>query len=399
MKRKNQLLMILPFVLVLSACGGTTPSNVVSSSEEAPISSEPVQESSEEVSAPASISSESSSAVVNDGVLKEIALKEGAKTTLSVTDKIGTVSLFELKANKGKTLKSADKKVIITSDNPEVLAVDKTTKVVSTFVTALKPGNVKLTVQSAVQEDVKLVIDITVVDSVFDRQAVGFDATLWDNCDLSHEIDEEDPYISTVAEEGVNHQFYFRDSYVNKCYVESEFTFYSEKDGNAHLPKIGFAFSTNDINDTDLPSTSFIYFDTDSRNGNTTFYNVGYNERASGIWGWDVGGHALAKHFTFYRYSDGIHVGDTFKMGVVKDGYYYHIYFNDVYVKSIETTKEGFSTDKTYSEAAPTICGLFDFKAEVKYSNYFFTTDADIIASKIPLAPDFTDINGNSTRD
>lgn len=328
---------------------------------------------------------------VEEGKIKEIALKNNAKTTLSVTDRINTVALFELRPNKGQTLKTADKKVVITSSDPTILKVENTGSVVSTFLEALKPGTVKLNIQSQAQEDIKLDIDMTIKDSVFDRQAIdGFFGNSWDSCDFTHEVDEENPYIKTEAQDGINHQFYFRDSYTSKCYVESEFTFYSEEDGGAHLPKLGFVFSTNEVNETNLQSVSFIYFDTDCRNGNDTFYNIGYNEIANGVWGWDYGGqNALAKSCGLYRNEVGTKVGETFKMGVVKDGYNYHVYFNDQYVKSIETTKEGFSVDKTYQEAAPTICGLFDFKSEVKYSNYSFTTDSEIVASKIPATPDF----------
>ena len=329
--------------------------------------------------------------------IKEIALKSNARTTLSVTEKVSTTAFFEVKANKGFTLKTADRKVIITSSNPNVLNVLATGATVSTFFEALAPGNVKITVQSNIQESARLEFDIVVRDSVFDRQAMdGFFGNNWDNVDFEHEVDAENPYIKTVAEDNVNHQFYFRNSYTTKSYAECEFTFYSEQDGSAHLPKLGFAFSTNGENETGLESVSMIYFDTDCSGGKTTYYNVGYNEIANGIWGWDQAGQSpLAKHFGVYRYEAGIQKGETFKMGVAKDGYNYHVYFNGVYIKSIETTKEGFSTDKTYTEAAPTICGLFDFKSEVKYSNYSFTTDETIVNSKIPETPDYTDIHGN----
>ena len=142
--------------------------------------------------------------------IKSINLKSGAKTTISVTDRISTSVLYELKAHSGQTLKTADKKVNITSSDPEVLKVEKTTGVVSTFLEALKPGKVKLSIQSAVQENIKLDIDMTIVDSVFDRQAMdGFYGNSWENVDFSHEVDSEDPYIKTVAEEEINHQFYF----------------------------------------------------------------------------------------------------------------------------------------------------------------------------------------------
>ena len=329
--------------------------------------------------------------------IKEIALKSNARTTLSVTEKVSTTAFFEVKANKGFTLKTADRKVIITSSNPNVLNVLATGATVSTFFEALAPGNVKITVQSNIQESARLEFDIVVKDSVFDRQAMdGFFGNNWDNVDFEHEVDAENPYIKTVAEDSVNHQFYFRNSYSTKSYAECEFTFYSEQDGSAHLPKLGFAFSTNGENETGLDSVSMIYFDTDCSGGKTTYYNIGYNEIANGIWGWDQGGQSpLAKSCGMYKYEAGVQKGETFKMGVVKDGYNYHVYFNGIYVKSIETTKEGFSTDKTYTEAAPTICGLFDFKSEVKYSNYSFTTDEIIVNSKIPETPDYTDIQGN----
>ena len=333
----------------------------------------------------------------SDAKIKEIALKANARTKLSVTEKVSTVALFEIKANSGKALKSSDRRVVITSSDEEVLHVLNTEPTVSTYLEALKPGNVKLTIQSNIQAETKLVVDISVIDSVFDRQVQdGFFGNSWENVDMTHEVDEVDPYVKTIAEDGINHQFYFRDSYAGKSYAECEFTFYSEQDGTAHLPKLGFVYSTQEENDTHLQSCSLIYFDTDCSGGKTTYYNIGYNEIANGIWGWDKGGtDPGAKHYGVYRYEAGITKGETFKMGVVKEGYHYHVYFNDVYVKSIETTHQGFSVDDSQTEAAPTICGLFDFKSEVKYSNYSFTTDEAVVNEKIPATPDYTDINGN----
>ena len=373
MKKGNLFLALLSFTMLLAACGGTSKSG----GNEPGGGSEPGQ----------------ITPTASEGKIKEIALKSTAKTTVSVTDRIGTIALFEIKANKGQSLKTADKKVIVTSSDPEVLKVENTNPVVSTFLEALKPGNVTLTVQSNVQEEIKLEINMTVVDSVFDRQATdGFFGNSWDNCDFSHEVDEEDPYIKTIAEDGINHQFYFRDSYTDKCYVESEFTFYSEEDGGAHMPKLGFVFSTNETNDLNAQSVSFIYFDTDCRNGKDTFYNVGYNEINHGLWGWDSGvSSALAKHCNLHTNEVGVKIGEKFKMGVLKDGYNYHVYFNNQYIKSIQTTLDGFSVDNTYSSAAPTIVGLFDFKSEVKYSNYLFTTDSELLASKLPATPSFVE--------
>ena len=328
--------------------------------------------------------------------LKEIVLRNSAPTSIRVTERITTSVFYDLVANKGVSLKTADKRVIVTSSNPEVLKVDKSEPTVTTFINALKPGPVKLTIQSSIQEELKLEIDLTVLDSAFDRQAPdGFFGNNWDHCDFTHESDEENPYIKTVAEDGVNHQFYFRDSYLDRFYVESEFTFISEQDGNAHMPKIGFVFSTNETNDTGLQSVSMIYLDTDCRGGKDTFYNIGYNEIANGSWGWDNGGgNPLAKCYTVYKHEAGIKVGETFKLGAVKEGYHYHLYLNGTYIKSIETTDQGFSVDKTLTKAAPTYAGLFDFKSEVKYSNYSFTTNEELINSKIPATPDYTNYLG-----
>lgn len=378
MKKNYLFLSLLLPVLALAACGNAKPSDKPADD---PTPSEPGDKEPEQE---------------ETGKIKEIALREKAPKTVHVTERMSTTVLYEIRPNKGQTLKTADKKVIVTSSDPTVLNVEKTEAAISTFLNALKPGKVKLTIQSAVQEKLKLEIDMNVLDSVFDRKAQdGFFGNSWDNCDFSHEVDEEDPYIKTVAEDQINHQFYFRDSYLSKCYVESEFTFYSEQDGGAHMPKIGFVFSTNEINDTDLQSVSMIFLDTDCRGGNTTFHNIGYNEIANGAWGWDKIGNPLAKCYTVYRSEEGIKVGETFKMGVVKEGYNYHLYLNGEYKKSIKTTEEGFSVDKTYTQAAPTICGMFDFKSEVKYSNYLLSTDEELINSKIPATPDFTDAQGN----
>ena len=381
--KKNLFLLLITPAFLIGACNffqNNSQSDDTNQSEQKP-----------------SDSSQSKPSDTSDKKIKAILLKSTAKTTLSVTDRISTTALFEIKANSGQTLKTADKKVNITVSDPEVLKVERTSGVVSTFMEALKPGKVNLSIQSTIQEDAKLDIELTINDSVFDRQANdGFFGNSWENVDFSHEIDEENPYVKTIAEDQINHQFYFRDSYVNRCYTECEFTFYSEADGTAHMPKLGFVFSTQEINNSDLQSVSFIYFDIDCRGGKSTFYNIGYNEIAHGVWGWDNGGgNPLAKSFGMYKYEQGVSVGETFKLGIIKEGYNYHVFFNDNYVKSVETSLSGFSVDSNLNTPAPTICGLFDFKSEVKYSNYLFTTDETTITSKMPATPDFTDINGN----
>ena len=312
MNKKNLFLFLVTPAFLLGSCSFDLQSLFKGKSNE-------TEQKEEEKQSDSSSSKKEDESV---GKIKSINLKSGAKTTISVTDRISTSVLYELKANSGQTLKTADKKVNITSSDPEVLKVEKTTGIVSTFLEALKPGKVKLSIQSTVQENIKLDIDMTIVDSVFDRQAMdGFYGNSWENVDFSHEVDGEDPYIKTVAEEEINHQFYFRDSYVNRCYAECEFTFYSEKDGTAHMPKLGFAFSTKGENNSGYESVSFIYFDTDCRGGKTTFYNIGYNEIAHGVWGWDNGGgNPLAKSFGMYKYEAGVSVGETFKIGVPYGG-------------------------------------------------------------------------------
>ena len=371
MKKTNLILGVLSSVLLLSACNGNATADGQGGDA----------------------TSVKSSAPAATGKIKEIALKTGARTNLAVTERISTLVLFEIKANKGETLKSADKRVLVSSSDPEILKVENTSATNATYLEALKAGTVKLTVQSNTEQDKKLVIDMVVRDAVFDRQAVdGFFDNNWDNVDFEHEVDTEDPYVKTIAEEGVNHQFYFRDSYVASCYVESEFTFYSEKDGSAHLPKLGFAFVTDGNNDLSTANVSFLYFDTDCSGGKTKFYNVGYNEKVDTIWGWDAGANnVIAKHVSLYRDETGVDIGQTFKMGVLRDGYNYHVYFNDVYVKSVKSSINGFSTDASHTEACPMSVGLFDFKAEVKYGNYHFYTDADTLAAKLPATPVFAE--------
>ena len=382
MKKRNLFIALLSSFFLLTACGGNKSESGGNNQSGGNNNSSQTEGD--------------GGGTTDEAKIKEIVLKDKARTTLSATEKISTTAFFEIHANKGKSLKTADKRVKISSSDPEVLKVINTEPVVSTYLEALKPGKATLTIQSNIQEDMKLVVEMTVIDAVFDRQMQdGFFGNNWDNVDFTHEIDEVNPYIKTIAEDGVNHQFYFRDSYVSKCYAECEFTFLSEQDGSAHLPKLGFVFSTQEENDTHMQSCSMIYFNTDCRNGNTTYTDIGYNEIANAIWGWDKGGtDPAAKSYGVYKYESGVKKGEAFKMGVVKEGYNYHIYFNGNYVKSIETTKSGFSVDSNLNQAAPTTCGLFDFKSEVKYSNYKFITDETEVNALIPVTPDFTDIHG-----
>lgn len=331
--------------------------------------------------------------------IKEIALKDGAKNVLFVSEQMNTSTLFEIKANKGQTLKAADKKVLISSSNKEVIQVENEKACANTYLTALKEGKATITIASASQENTKLEVEIEVKLGAFDRSQLGFGYNDWTNTDMSHEVDETNPYIKTTAEEGVDHQFYFMNSYLTKGYVESEFTFYSEKDGTAHLPKFGFVFNTLDKNTYNTPGYSFICLDADSRNNNDTFYNIVYNEFINGSWGWDAAvSNDVAQCYTLYKHETGIKVGEKFKLGVLKDGFNLHIYLNDTYIKSVSALKDGFSaSSEDLENPAPTIFGLFDFKAEVKYENYKFITDEEELAAKMPESPDFTDIYGDYT--
>ena len=135
MKKGKLFLAILSSALLLVACN---------SNEKQPTSNSQTSQQT------------SSGAQEEGGKIKEIALKTTARTTLSVTERIGTITFFEIKANKGQSLKTADKKVTITSSNPEVLFVENTGAVISTYLEAKKPGTAKLTIQSTAQEDIKL---------------------------------------------------------------------------------------------------------------------------------------------------------------------------------------------------------------------------------------------------
>ena len=232
MKKLGKLLLASLITAGIVGCGGNTTSSPAGSSS-APTSN-PVETSSDNNSVSAPVSSEAP-VVSSTIVATESAIKSLTAVSETVEVKIGetpsTAGYYELVGFKSLTAKQ--KKVTITSSNPEVLSISSNYK----QMTAVSLGSAVVTVVSDVDTTKSCSFTVNVTDAFFDRTVSSLDAG-WD---IEHEMDETNPYIKVNTDVGAG--VYIKGSDGLKWFVETEITVHAVSGGEL-WPKFGIVANT-----------------------------------------------------------------------------------------------------------------------------------------------------------
>ena len=379
-----------PSLSTISANTSTTESSEISSisqSESSKYSSSSSSEKKDSISS----SSSSSSTIIEDENTSPIksltAIYEN--TTIKLDEQVPTANFYNIEGFKSLTAKQ--KRVTITSSDESIVKIASTYK---TF-TAVSLGTVTITVTSDVDSTKSCTFNLTVEDCFFDRTV----ASMVSSWDVTNEMNEENPSvkIDTNNMDGI----YARGSDGLKWYIETEITIHDVHPWEL-WSKIGIVANTFSNTIENSNNKLCFYLDAairDADNPNTNWTNFGVCEVSNGgSWAWNDGvGNDVARHNdAIARVETPITYEITFSMGMVRDGFNFHLYANNSYIGSIKTLETLFGNyneeknDGSYIPAKA-MAGFFSFNSTVTFSNYEFTNIEDEVNEKIPEAPIFNE--------
>ena len=376
MKNSKKLLtMLLTGMLTvgLSACGGET-----SNSTGTP-SSNPSNKTSE---------TSSSEAEKEESPIKELsAINENA--TIKVGEQANTANFYKLVGFKALTAKT--KKVKITSSDESVVKIASTYKTL----TAVSLGTATITVTSDVDTTKTCTFTLTVEDCFFDRTV----ASMGSSWDVTKEMDEENPSvkIDTNNADGI----YARGSDGLKWYIETSITIHAV-DSTELWPKFGIVANTTSNTTETANNKVYFFLDAairDAANPNTNWTNFGVCEVSNGgSWAWNEGvGNNVARHNdAVASVASSITYETTFSMGMLRDGFNFHLYVNNSYigsVKALDSLMGNYDEEKNDGsfKAANAMAGFFSFNSTVTFSNYAFTNVEAEVDAKMPANPSFNE--------
>lgn len=370
MSRKPMNIALLALLIGGSLAGCTGGNNTSSSSNPAATSS-----SSKVVS----------SVITQQSVIKSLTANEEV-VNLSEGDYLLLTQYYTIEGN--SKLTATQKACEYESSDPSIVVIEGKTA------TALKPGEVTITVTSKEDSTKKCSFDIKVTGVFIDRDLT----VIQDGDDFTNEWNEETGTGSFRTDKNADSNFYYvRGVKSKKWYVETDITV-NEVNGD-RFPKIGiFANGYNSSNAETLVSfflnADIGVNDTWSEElqaevmgeDNLNWTNFGVCEMAQGgQWAWDDGvGNSLARHNdTAYTAPTPITFGTTFKLGVARDDNNFHVWVNKTYAFTYQI-----STDLTIlSENGSTLdshVGFFHFKSDVTFANYVKTEVVEEVSKWCP---------------
>ena len=263
-----------------------------------------------------------------------------------------------------KTLTSKEKKVTITSSNPDAV------KVVGNIMTGMAAdGTATITVTSQADTTKTCSFDVLVKDIYFNRtysEISGSD-------DMEKELLADGGIVRTTG--GVSDMLIFNQEASTSFMVSTKIIVHGVSEGE-NWPKFGLVFKQVDEN-KDL-STSFMIVFLDGpmnrvQNGVANWTDFGYCEIAGGVFGWDSAP-AYARHQeNVFIKKTGINYEEEFVMKAVVDGRKVHMFLG--YVEG-EAAKEVymFTVDgyaDLFGEGAGNgfIPGFFQFNSDCTYKD------------------------------
>ena len=314
-------------------------------------------------------------------------------TTLKIGESDLITNFYEIKGN--STLNAAQRACTYESSNPEVVKID------GKRMEALASGTVTITVTSNVDKTKSCSFQVVVAKVFIDREL----SMIPSEDDFSKEWDEEKGTGEFTTNSAITNFYYIADINSTKWYVETDITLNSVN-WDDRWPKVGIVAQTRNSSGTETMVAFFLNAsiglnDTYDENGNLVMAedNNSWNEfgvcevAQGGHWAWEQGiTNSLARHHdSAWNIGDTkVTFGDTFKLGVARDGANFHVYVNGNYMGSFQLSSE---LDILYENGEPlpsNVC-FYQFSSNVTFSNYSATQDEAKVAEKIPTEPVYTD--------
>ena len=277
-----------------------------------------------------------------------------------------------------KTLSSKEKKVTITSSDPEAV------KVVGNIMTGLKAGGTaKITITSQADTNKSCSFDVLVKDIFFNRQYSENNGS----DDLDKELPADGGIIQTTG--GTSDMLIFNQEASKKFMVSTKLAVNSVTDGEL-WPKFGLVFKQ--VDDQKDLSTSFLIVFLDGPmnrvvEGKPNWTDFGFCEIAGGVFGWDSApAYARHKENVFIK-SSPIDYNEYFTLTAVVEGRKINMFLGygegEAYKEVYMFTVEGYADLFGEGDGHGFIPGFFQFNSVVTYKDYTYSTDADAIAAKM----------------
>jgi len=375
LKKSNKISLIACLTVLLCGglvgCGDNTSSSTSNSSA-------PISNSSSVAPSTNSTKNEVSSSSISTPTspIKSIKAKEDV-VSLKVSENILLSNYYILEGN--KQLSSADKACTYVSSDPSIVEI-KGKKAI-----AVNPGEATITVTSKADETKSCSFVVKVQNVFIDRDLSAIPG----DDDFENEWNEEDQTGEFTTSSMLTNYFYVRGVYSTKWYLESEITI--NEINNDKWPKIGFVARGYHTDNTEAMVAFFINVAIGDNN-NEKWNEFGFCEIAHGHWAWEGGiTNSVARHHDYcYKVpnSEAISYGDTFKMGVARDGKDFHVYVNDTYAYSHKLSDELDILIDADKNPLDSNVGFFHFNSSTTFANYMVETEdiSEYIPSEIKYA-------------
>ena len=298
---------------------------------------------------------------------EHVDLKKGEATSVS--------SYYKLTGF--KTLSSKEKKVTITSSNPDNV------KIVGNIMTGLvADGTATITITSQADQTKSCSFDVLVKDVFFNRawsEINGAD-------DLEKELPADGGIIQTTG--GTSDMLIFNQE-ASKNFMMSTKIAVNSVSAGENWPKFGVVMKQ--VEDGDLgPNFVVLFLDGPMNKINESgnhWTDFGYCEVAGGVWGWDSSP-AMNRHKENVFIKDTqINYDEFFTLTAVVQGRKINMFLGygegesakEVYMFTLEGYADLFGA----GEGNGFVPGLFQFNSVVTFKDYTYTTDATAIAAKM----------------
>lgn len=292
-----------------------------------------------------------------EALTDEIVLKDGA---LGVNIK----DYYKVNPTKGNSLSSAQLRCDYVSADEEICGFSGAGRL-----TPKKIGETTVTITSKVDSTKSCTIKVSVKEVFFDQTLSMIDA----RDDLSQENPADGGVVRTSSQ--VTSDLVVKGIEGTKWYAECSFVLNSVLT-TEKFPKLGIFATTADNSE---PANNKFYFFLNAWIGetenNSLWTDFGVCEvQNGGNWAWNPGiTNDTARHNDSCFRSDTVYTyGSEFKLGLLRDGINFHLFYNDTYKCSVKVLESLFAD--LSGNPVDSHIGFFQFNSDVTFSNYANST-------------------------